>query len=272
MHGGSATHQKGGESATRQNARRVYDRHWPRVVLIGLIALSAVFSMGFGDDTKSGAGESVQERSWAPQREAMIREQLEARGIRDPKVLQAMATVERHRFVPEPVIPWAYQDMPLPIGEGQTISQPYIVAFMTEMLDLGADDRVLEIGTGSGYQAAILAKIVKEVYSIEIVPELAEQARKRLHALGYTNVKVKHGDGYLGWPEHQPFDAIIVTAAPETVPQALIDQLKAPAGRMIVPVGTFDQELLLIRKTNEGLIERRSLPVRFVPMVKNDKE
>ncbi len=195
--------------------------------------------------------------------------QLRRQGIGDPRVLAAMRTVPRHRFVPADQQDAAYDDRPLPIGFGQTISQPYIVAFMTEALALSPSDVVLEIGTGCGYQAAVLAELAGEVYTIELVPELAEQARHTLDALGYRNVHVSAGDGDRGWPEHAPFPKIIVTAAPEEVPQALVDQL-AVGGTMVVPVGPRygDQELRILTKTAHGVVTERSLPVRFVPMVK----
>ena len=177
-----------------------------------------------------------------------------------------MTRVPRHLFVPADSRARAYDDTPLPIGQGQTISQPYIVAYMTEELDLSADHRVLEIGTGSGYQAAVLAELVKQVWSVEIVPELAERARRTLADSGYRNVEIRAGNGYLGWPEHAPFDRIIVTAAPPEIPQALVEQL-AVGGRMIVPVGTFLQELVLLTKNARGVAEKRTIPVRFVPMV-----
>ena len=180
-----------------------------------------------------------QEQAFESRRREMVEYQIKNRGIRDPKVLEAMLRVERHLFVPDEMKDKAYMDSPLPIAMGQTISQPYIVAYMTETLHLGSEDRVLEIGTGSGYQAAILAEIVKEVYSIEIVKELAEEASRRLQNLGYTNIYVKHGDGYKGWPEKAPFDAIIVTAAPPEIPEELVRELTSPGGRMIVPVGSF---------------------------------
>lgn len=208
------------------------------------------------------------ESSYTEARERMVREQLEAPGrdIRDARVLAAMREVPRHQFVPEAQRPLAYVDHPLPIGYGQTISQPYIVAFMTERLEPRPGDRVLEIGTGSGYQAAVLARIVKEVYSIEIVEPLAREATATLARLSFTNVQVRAGDGYLGWPEHAPFDAIIVTCAPEHIPAPLTEQLKE-GGRMIIPVGPqYDQVLYLLEK-REGQIRRRAvLPVRFVPM------
>jgi protein-L-isoaspartate(D-aspartate) O-methyltransferase len=198
----------------------------------------------------------------------MINSQLRARGISDPRVLDAMRKVPRHLFVPEAVRWRAYDDTPLPIGHDQTISQPYIVGYMSEALELRPTDRVLEIGTGSGYQAAILGELAHEVYTIEIVPELAEQARAALETSGYRNVHVRQGNGYLGWPEAAPFDRIIVTAAPDEVPQALVDQL-AMDGIMVVPVGGVydDQVMKIIRKTETGVVTRETLPVRFVPMV-----
>ena len=195
----------------------------------------------------------------------MVDEQIRGRGISDGGVLRAMRKVPRHRFVPEQHQKLAYRDSPLPIGLSQTISQPYIVAYMTDAADIEKNDKVLEIGTGSGDQAAILGEIAREVYTIEIVPELAQRSTGVLAALGYKNVFVKHGNGYLGWPEQAPFDAIIVTAAPDEVPKALIDQL-AVGGKMVIPVGTGDQEMVVIKKTEKGVTERRTMPVRFVPM------
>ncbi|RMH76626.1 MAG: protein-L-isoaspartate(D-aspartate) O-methyltransferase [Calditrichaeota bacterium] len=201
-------------------------------------------------------------------RERMVREQIEARGIHDPRVLRAMRKVERHKFVPEEYRDLAYEDHPLPIGEGQTISQPYIVALMTELLELDEHDRVLEVGTGSGYQAAVLAEICDSVYTIEIIESLGRRAEALLKELGYTNVKVKIGDGYKGWPEHAPFDGIIVTCAPTHIPPPLQEQL-AEGGRMVIPVGErFTQELVLLRKENGKIIQREVIPVRFVPMLK----
>ena len=198
-------------------------------------------------------------------RERMVREQLQARDISSPKVLAAMRKIPRHAFVPAGIVADAYQDSALPIRLSQTISQPYIVAYMTQALALRGTERVLEIGTGSGYQAAVLAEIVPEVYTIEIVPELAARAKTTLQSLGYTKIRFRTGDGYAGWSEFAPFDAIIVTAAPERVPQPLIDQLK-PGGRMIIPVGRGDQELVLIEKGPTGITRRSTIPVRFVPM------
>lgn len=185
-------------------------------------------------------------------------------------VIQAMRTVPRHEFVDQRYIEMAYADRPLPIGHGQTISQPYIVAYMTELLAVGKDDVVLEVGTGSGYQAAVLANMVKHVYSIEIVEPLAQQSKKVLNQLGYGNVTVKAGDGYLGWPEHAPFDGIIVTAAPDHVPQPLIDQLK-PGGRLVVPVGPTwsTQKLMLLTKREDGGVDKENvMAVGFVPLVR----
>jgi protein-L-isoaspartate(D-aspartate) O-methyltransferase len=204
--------------------------------------------------------------AFAERRARMVETQIVARGVRNPRVLDAVRSVPRHLFVDPPQREQAYEDHPLPIAGNQTISQPYIVALMTELLELQPGDRVLEIGTGSGYQSAVLGKLAKEVYSIEIVPELARSASQKLAELGYANVTVKEGDGYRGWPEHAPFDAIIVTAAPERIPQPLIEQL-APGGRMVIPVGGFFQELKVFRKGPDGKVtEKDILPVRFVPM------
>jgi protein-L-isoaspartate(D-aspartate) O-methyltransferase len=202
---------------------------------------------------------------YSRERSEMVERQIRARGIRDKKVLDAMRSVLRHRFVPESHRNLAYADSPLPIGLDQTISQPFIVAYMTEAADISRDDRVLEIGTGSGYQAAVLGEIAREVYTIEIVPELAERSTRVLNELGYKNVFVREGNGYLGWPEKAPFDAIVVTAAPDEVPKALIEQL-AVGGIMVIPVGTSYQEMMLITKTRKGITEKRTIPVRFVPM------
>lgn len=201
----------------------------------------------------------------AERRQRMVETQLEARDITDPRVLQAMRTVARHLFMPDEMRSRAYDDTPLPIGYSQTISQPYIVAFMTQALGVGSQDVVLEIGTGSGYQAAVLSMLAKTVYSIEIVEPLAARAKATLAELGYANVEVRAGNGYLGWPEHAPYDRIMVTAAPAEVPPALIEQLKV-GGLMAIPVGTFEQELRILRKTPRGLELVRTLPVRFVPM------
>ena len=203
-------------------------------------------------------------------RKLMIKNQLQSRGIRDDAVLKVMRSVERHNFVPENYRARAYSDGPLPIGHGQTISQPYIVAFMTEQLQVSSQHKVLEIGTGSGYQAAILGELAKHVFTIEIIPELAEGAKNILNHLSYKNITVRAGDGYKGWPEEAPFERIMVTAAPTEVPQTLVDQL-APGGRMILPVGAqfLVQYLWVIEKDDQGTVTKEKiLPVRFVPMVK----
>jgi len=204
-------------------------------------------------------------------RERMVREQIEGRGIADRRVLAAMRKIERHLFVPEYLRSMAYSDRPLPIGMDQTISQPYIVALMTELLGLAGGEKVLEVGTGSGYQAAILAELAREVYTIEILQPLSLRADALLKRLGYTNIHVRHGDGYLGWPEAAPFDAIIVTAAPDVIPSALIDQL-ADGGRMVIPVGGYFQELKLVRKVRGRAVMTNIIPVRFVPMVKGRQD
>ena len=201
---------------------------------------------------------------------AMVSDQIAARGVKDPRVLDAMRAVPRHEFVPASAREDAYVDSPLPIGHGQTISQPYIVALMTELARPSPSDRALEIGTGSGYQAAVLSLLVKQVFSMELVDPLAQSAAATLRRLGYGNVTVRSGDGYLGWPEEAPFDIILVTAAPEQVPAALVAQLK-PGGRLVVPVGqVYDvQDLQLIEKNAAGRVTTRSIiPVRFVPLVK----
>jgi protein-L-isoaspartate(D-aspartate) O-methyltransferase len=190
---------------------------------------------------------------------------LVSKGITDKKVIAAMSNVQRHEFVLQKYQSEAYDDHPLPIGMGQTISQPFIVAYMTEVLGLKGGEKVLEIGTGSGYQAAVLAEIAGEVYSIEILEPLARSAEKTLDRLGYKNIHIMAGDGYRGWPEHAPFDAVIVTAAPDHVPQPLVEQLKV-GGRMVIPVGEWFQSLIVITKDENGVTQRKDLPVRFVPM------
>ncbi|HET9226251.1 MAG TPA: protein-L-isoaspartate(D-aspartate) O-methyltransferase [Thermoanaerobaculia bacterium] len=199
------------------------------------------------------------------QRRAMVDEQIRQRGIREREVLKAMEQVPRHLFVPESVRPKAYEDEALPIGPGRAIYQPYVVALMTSLLDLDKGDKVLEVGTGTGYHAAILSRIAREVYSIEIDSTAASQASKRLSGLGYPNVFVRHGDGYQGWPDKGPFDAILLSVAPPRVPKPLIDQLRV-GGKMVVPVGGFFQDLLVITKTADGLEKRTVIPVRVAPM------
>lgn len=197
----------------------------------------------------------------------MVREQLQAREIRDPRVLDAMRTVPRHRFVPRELQRHAYADAPLPIGRGQTISQPYIVAFMAQALELRGNERVLEVGSGSGYAAAVLSQLCSEVYGIELERELHDRSVGTIRELGYSNVHLRHGDGFLGWPEKAPFDAIILSCAAEAIPGPLWEQL-AEGGRLLYPRGAADdfQELVLVTKTREGPREKRLAPVRFVPM------
>ncbi len=230
------------------------------------ISLLFAFSLMCRERTEQQEKSSKAADTYERLRYDMVRTQIERRGVKDEQVLKAMRKVPRHKFVPASLKDYAYRDQPLPIGADQTISQPYIVAYMTEAINPSKRDKVLEIGTGSAYQAAILAEIVAEVYTIEIIPELAEQARKHLQKMNYANVHVKCADGYKGWPEMAPFDAIIVTAAPDHIPQQLIDQLKR-GGRLIIPIGSGYQELILIKKSDEGKIKKQNLlPVRFVPM------
>jgi protein-L-isoaspartate(D-aspartate) O-methyltransferase len=212
----------------------------------------------------AGAAGAAEDR-FAADRSRMVSEQIAARGVKDARVLGAMGAVERHQFVPEPLRGQAYADHPLPIGRGQTISQPYIVALMTELAEIRPGARVLEIGTGSGYQAAVLSRLAREVWTIEIVEPLAREAGERLARLGYRNVTVRVGDGYAGWPEKAPFDAILVTAAPPEIPRPLLAQL-AVGGRLVAPVGDVAQDLVVVERTASGDRTRRVVPVRFVPM------
>jgi protein-L-isoaspartate(D-aspartate) O-methyltransferase len=223
------------------------------------------FSSMIGQDADLTAKQLTVDRQY------MVEHQIRARGIEDKAVLQAMLTVPRHRFVEPPLAHLAYADNPLPISHDQTISQPYIVAYMTEAAKISPEDRVLEIGTGCGYQAAILGELAGEVYTIEIIPELAELAHRTLKTLGYKNIHFKTSDGYWGWAEHAPYDAILVTAAPDHIPQPLIDQL-AIEGRMVIPVGKRYQNIVVLTKKPKGVIEERTIPVRFVPLLKGDKK
>jgi len=200
------------------------------------------------------------------QRERMVEAQIKARGIKDEKVLEALRKVPRHSFVPEDMKSYAYKDEPLPIGEGQTISQPYIVAYMTEVLELKAEERILEVGTGSGYQTAILAELVKEVYTVEIISTLSLKAQEVLRELGYQNIYFKIGDGTLGWKDCAPFDSIMVTAAPPSVPKTLQEQLKI-SGKMVIPVGSEFQELILVTREKKNYKKKKLLSVRFVPLI-----
>ena len=240
-----------------------------RAILVSVMVAGG----GCGDDRDDGRAERVapeprpyqESDAQREARQSMVRDQIIARGIRDARVLKAMRAVPRHLFVPEDHRADAYDDRPLPIGLEQTISQPYIVALMSELADVGPGDRVLEVGTGSGYQAAVLDAMGAEVWSIEIVEPLAERARGDLQRYGFRRVHVRHGDGYRGWPEHAPFDAVVVTAAPPRIPEPLKEQLKM-GGRLVVPVGDYHQELMVLTR-REGYFEQRSVtPVRFVPM------
>ena len=199
------------------------------------------------------------------QRRQMVEDQICDRGIKDKRVLAAMSKVPRHQFIESSWRDLAYRDRPLPLSHNQTISQPYIVAYMTEAAKISPEDKVLEIGTGCGYQAAILAEVAQQVYSIERISQLAQEARQTLSKLGYDNIEVKTGDGYQGWIEHALYDAIIVTAAPDNIPQTLLDQL-AVNGKMVIPVGKWHQEIFVLTKTEDQIIQERTIPVRFVPM------
>jgi protein-L-isoaspartate(D-aspartate) O-methyltransferase len=247
------------------------------LALGGLGTLAAVQSPGIAAPSAGGVAQAMAVTSKQPDRAVdqpaqrrlrlqMVEQQIRSRGVTSQTVLAAMEQVPRHLFVPDSERGQAYEDHPLPIGGGQTISQPYIVALMTALLDLPPRSKVLEIGTGSGYQAAVLSRVSGQVFSIEIVPELAARARETLSRLGYDNVQVRVGDGYRGWPEAAPFDGILLTAAPRAVPPPLVAQLK-PGGRMVVPVGTFDQDLIVLTKNPDGTVKQEKvLPVRFVPM------
>ena len=245
-----------------------------------IIVLSCVFYscrpfMNFEgkDSVADGGNTEFTEEDYARKRKRMVEQQIMARGVKDKKVLDAMESVRRHMFVPEEYRIYSYYDQPLPIGWGQTISQPYIVALMTEMLDVDKDDIVLEIGTGSGYQAAVLSTIAGEVYTIEIIEALGILADERLKRLGYDNVNFKISDGSLGWPDNGPFDAIIVTAAAEKIPDPLIKQLK-PGGRMVIPVNnsSYSQDLLIVEKDEAGNIDtKKTISVRFVPLVEGEE-
>jgi protein-L-isoaspartate(D-aspartate) O-methyltransferase len=226
-----------------------------------------VVAAALGPCIGAASDQGLPQPDYSAVRTRMIDTQLRARDIRNPAVLDAMRRVPRHEFVADDLRSRAYDDGPLPIGQGQTISQPYIVAYMTQAIEPARTDRVLEIGTGSGYQAAVLAELVKEVYTIEIVPSLAASSSAILKKLGYTNIHTREGDGYAGWPEAAPFDKIVVTAAPEEIPQALVDQLKV-GGLMAVPVGREFQKMTIIRKTGTGTVTKETMDVLFVPMIK----
>lgn len=242
----------------------------------GVLSIIASVSLVFAASISCGSEDHIAKTDTSNDRYASLREnmvvyQIEGRGVRNARVLAAMRKVPRHLFVPESERSEAYTDHPLPIGHEQTISQPYIVAIMSELLNLDPGAKVLEIGTGSGYQAAVLAELAANVYTIEIIPELARQAERTLREMGYRNIEVRCGDGFEGWPEQAPFDAIIVTAAPKDIPEKLVDQLRI-GGRLVIPVGSISQELLRCTKTPKGLTTENIIPVRFVPMVGKEKK
>lgn len=270
MHGWESNPRARGEDSAepvrrpRRNRYHWPDRLGPWLLPVGFLLACAIVPASMA----MSAGPANQNQSdRIDERREMVARQIRAREISDTLILAAMEAVHRHRFLPDDAIlqDGAYADSPLPIGHGQTISQPYIVAYMTEALRLPPDAKVLEVGTGSGYQAAVLAEIAREVYSIEIVPELATTSQALLSRLGYDNVHVRQGDGYRGWPEHAPFDGIIVTAAPDHVPPALVEQL-ADGARLVIPVGEYTQAMTIVTKEADGSTVDLTLPVRFVPM------
>lgn len=236
--------------------------------VLGLVLLASPACTPQSYSELTGAAQRSEEE-FAAQRRKLV-ELLKSQGLTKTTVLEALLKVPRHKFVPASQRNLAYENRALPIGHEQTISQPFIVGYMTEAAEIAPGERVLEIGTGSGYQAAVLAELAKEVYTIEIIPALADSARNLLSEMGYKNVQVKTGNGYLGWPEHAPFDAIIVTAAPDEVPQALVDQLSV-GGKMVVPVGSGFQQMVIITRSESGVVERRTIPVAFVPMTGKPK-
>jgi protein-L-isoaspartate(D-aspartate) O-methyltransferase len=240
-------------------------RRGPVTPLLCAATAVAVVCVAGGCNSPGAQVADPAEPDWTMQREQMVSRQIESRGVKDPGVLKSMRAVPRHLFVPENQREGAYHDSPLPIGDSQTISQPYIVALMSELLEVQPGQKVLEIGTGSGYQAAVLAEMGIDVRSIEIRPRLCERAAETLAELGYDSVQVRCGDGYAGWPEDGPFDGIIVTAAPERIPDPLLEQL-AVGAHMVIPVGDFYQELMVITRGDNGFDERSVIPVRFVPM------
>lgn len=233
--------------------------------VLSFMTVGVLFAVACAPSADDAGGGAVGSDVFVAERARMVDATVAARGVTDRDVLRAMRVVPRHLFVPPEYVQLAYTDQPLPIGQGQTISQPYIVALMTELAGLGPGERVLEVGTGSGYGAAVLSVVADSVFTIEIVEPLARTAAARLESLGYANVAVRHGDGYRGWPEHAPFDAIVVTAAPDHVPEPLLSQL-ALGGRLVIPVGDYHQELICITRTESGDVERSVIPVRFVPM------
>lgn len=249
--------------ANHLSDERIMSRHLIQLALgLLLLATPACTTQSFSELTSAP---QLSEDEFSAQRRKLI-ELLKSRGITKTRVLEAMLKVPRHKFVPASHRNLAYQNRALPISHEQTISQPFIVGYMTEAAEIEPGEKVLEIGTGSGYQAAVLAELAKQVYTIEIIPALSDSAQNLLRDMGYKNVQVKTGNGYLGWPEHALFDAIIVTAAPDEVPQALVDQLGV-GGKMVVPVGSGLQQMVIITRNESGVLERRTIPVAFVPMV-----
>ena len=262
---------KYGNSAV-QRRERLLEKGWGWVFgAATCVALTAAIGCAATPGTSAtvAAGGLRQER--LAERRGMVERQIATRGVRDPRVLRAMRSVPRHQFVPDSLQRRAYDDSPLPIGHDQTISQPYIVAYMTEALRLPPNAKVLDVGTGSGYQAAVLAEVAREVFSIEVLPELADSAATKLEQLGYENIHIRQGDGCRGWPEEAPFDGIIVAAAPDHVPEALVDQLTVGA-RLVIPVGDASQTMTIVRKTAEGASLDTTFPVRFVPMTGEARE
>lgn len=249
----------------------IKQRRSAAVIIFMLCSILLMNAICNGDGNMDKKGKEELEKEYESQRNNMVKNQIEARGITDKLVLDAMRKVPRHRFIPENQRKYAYNDGPLPIGHGQTISQPYIVAIMTDLMNLKGGEKVLEVGAGCGYQAAVLAEIASEVFTIEIVPELCEMADSNLKELNYENVQVRCGDGYRGWPGGEPFDAIMVTAAPDHVPPALVEQLKV-GGVLVLPVGDYYQDLVAITKTESGTTREKVIPVRFVPMTGEAEE
>lgn len=248
------------------------DQRWIVLIVLIISGCSPVADRGGPaaeqplEDPPTGTAAQVAPDPFAEARDRMVVEQLASRDIDNERVLDALRRIPRHELVPDRIRPRAYDDSALPIGQGQTISQPYIVALMTQLVDPQPDHRALDIGTGSGYQAAVLSELVEKVFSIEIIESLADSARDSLQSLGYANITVRHGDGYRGWKSEAPFDVIIVAAAPDHIPQALVEQL-APGGKMVIPVGKYYQNLILISKAQDGTVTEQSVaPVAFVPM------
>ena len=261
-----------GKLSNVQCRERLLEKGWGWVFgAATCVALTAAIGCATTPETAATVAAGRQRQERLAERAGMVELQISERGVNDPRVLRAMRSVPRHQFVPENLQQRAYDDTPLPIGHDQTISQPFIVAYMTEALRLPPNAKVLDVGTGSGYQAAVLAEVAREVFSIEILPELADSAATKLEQLGYENIHVRQGDGYRGWPEEAPFDGIIVAAAPDHVPEALVNQL-AVGARLVIPVGDASQTMTIVTKTAEGASLDTTFPVRFVPMTGEARE